>query len=216
MRSARSGSSLMREDAAIGARDEAVVDGRRVGQVAALGDLDRVDLADQVGDGDVGRGQLLGVAAVARQPRRSASGRLRLRRAAWAVGLIGASGSSLSSPPATTGMCSSSRPTSSRARRVLAWPRSPRKQMSWPARMAFSICRDDACRRSRRCPGRSAPPTPAGAAGWRAAPSLTERGCVAAARAARRASVPGLPGSWPCPTPVHHAASVLRIPRNLV
>ena len=56
------------EDASVGARHEAVVDGRGVGEVAALGDLDRIDLADQVGDGDVGRGQLLGVAPVARQP----------------------------------------------------------------------------------------------------------------------------------------------------
>ena len=132
------GQLVDREDAAVGARDEAVVDGRRVGQVAALGDLDRVDLADQVGDGDVGRGQLLAVAAVARQP---LDGRLVAfsSTSAMAVGLIGASGSSLSSPPATTGMTSSSRPTSSRASRVLAWPRSPRKQMSWPARIAFSI-----------------------------------------------------------------------------
>ena len=56
------------EDAAVGARDEAVVDGRRVRQVAALGDLDGVHLADEVGDGDVRRGQLLAVAPVARQP----------------------------------------------------------------------------------------------------------------------------------------------------
>ena len=41
--------------------------GQLVGQVAALGDLDRVDLADQVGDGDVRRRQLLAVPAVARQ-----------------------------------------------------------------------------------------------------------------------------------------------------
>ena len=39
-----------------------------VGQVAAFGNLDRVDLADQVGDGDVRCGQLLAVTAVARQP----------------------------------------------------------------------------------------------------------------------------------------------------
>ena len=121
------GQLVDREDAAVGARDEPVVDGRLVRQVAALGDLDRVDLADQVGDGDVRRGQLLAVAAVARQPvdRRGVAlgGDDLLAR----VGLTGASGSSLSSPPATTGTRSSSSPTSSRARRVLAWPRSPRK-----------------------------------------------------------------------------------------
>ena len=99
------------EDAAIGAGDEPVVDGRLVGEVAALGDLDRVHLADQVGDRDVGRGQLLGVSAVAWQP---VDRRLVALTAtiSLAYGLIGASGSSLSSPPATTGMCSSSRPTS--------------------------------------------------------------------------------------------------------
>ena len=55
------------EDAAIGARDQAVVDRQLVGEVAALGDLDRVDLADQVGDRDVRRRQLLAVAA-SREP----------------------------------------------------------------------------------------------------------------------------------------------------
>ena len=57
------------EDAAVGARDEAVVQRQLVGQVAALGDLDRVDLADQVGDRRVRRGQLLAEAVVAVDPR---------------------------------------------------------------------------------------------------------------------------------------------------
>ena len=57
-----------REDPAVGARDQAVVEGHLVAEVAALGDPDRVDLADQVGDRDVRRRQLLGVAALARQP----------------------------------------------------------------------------------------------------------------------------------------------------
>ena len=39
-----------------------------VREVAALGHLDRVDLADQVGDGDVRGGQLLPVAAITVQP----------------------------------------------------------------------------------------------------------------------------------------------------
>ena len=39
-----------------------------VGQVATLGDLDRVDLADEVGDRDVRRGELFRVAPIARQP----------------------------------------------------------------------------------------------------------------------------------------------------
>ena len=62
------GQLVDRDDAAIGARDQPVVEGQLVGQVAALGDLDRVDLADEVGDRDVRRGQLLAVAAIARQP----------------------------------------------------------------------------------------------------------------------------------------------------
>ena len=44
------------------------MDGELVREVAALGDLDRVDLADEVGDGDVGRGQLLAEALLALQP----------------------------------------------------------------------------------------------------------------------------------------------------
>ena len=47
------------EDAAVGAGHEAVVERELVGQVAALGHLDRVDLADEVGDRRVGGGQLL-------------------------------------------------------------------------------------------------------------------------------------------------------------
>ena len=47
------------EDAAVGAGHEAVVQRELVGEVAALGHLDRVDLADEVGDRRVGRGQLL-------------------------------------------------------------------------------------------------------------------------------------------------------------
>ena len=62
------GQLVDRHDPAVGARDEPVVERQLVGQVAALGDLDRVDLADQVGDRDVGRRELLGVAPVARDP----------------------------------------------------------------------------------------------------------------------------------------------------
>src|SRR5256885_16211023 len=45
-----------------------VVDRQLVSEVTALGHLDGIDLADQIGDRDVGRGQLLTVAAVARNP----------------------------------------------------------------------------------------------------------------------------------------------------
>ena len=60
------------EDAAVGAGHEAVVQRELVGEVAALGDLDRVDLADEVGDRGVGRGELLAEAVCRGGPRRSA------------------------------------------------------------------------------------------------------------------------------------------------
>ncbi len=56
------------EDAAVRAGHEAVVQRELVGQVATLGHLDRVDLADQVGDRGVGGGQLLAVAPAAVHP----------------------------------------------------------------------------------------------------------------------------------------------------
>ena len=56
------------ENAAVGAGDEAVVDGGFVGEVAAFGNLDGVDFADEVGDGDVGGGQFFGIAEVAAKP----------------------------------------------------------------------------------------------------------------------------------------------------
>ena len=77
------------EDAAVGARDQAVVDRQLVGEVAALGHLDRVDLADEVGDGDVRRGQLLAVAAVAARSsrsRRRRPPRPPAARQAWQIG----------------------------------------------------------------------------------------------------------------------------------
>src|SRR3989449_4951700 len=62
------GQLVEREDAAMRARQQAVVDRQLVSEVTALGHLDGIDLADQIGDRDVGRGQLLTVAAVARNP----------------------------------------------------------------------------------------------------------------------------------------------------
>ena len=57
------------EDAAIGARQQAEVDRQLVAELqAALGRLDRIDVADHVGDGDVRRRQLFDVARFARQP----------------------------------------------------------------------------------------------------------------------------------------------------
>ena len=56
------------EDAPVGPRDEPVVDGELVREVAALRDAYRVDVAHQVGDRDVGRRELLPVALVAPDP----------------------------------------------------------------------------------------------------------------------------------------------------
>ena len=56
------------EDAPVGAGDQSVEDGGFVGQVPALGHLDWVDFANEVGDGDVGRGQLFGIAQIPAQP----------------------------------------------------------------------------------------------------------------------------------------------------
>ena len=53
------------DDAAVRPRDQPVGDGLGVAQAAPLGDLDRVDVADQVGDAGVRGGQLLGVALAA-------------------------------------------------------------------------------------------------------------------------------------------------------
>ena len=105
------GQLVDREDAAVGARHHAVVDGELVGEVATFGDLDRVDLADQVGDRRVGRRELLAEAAVAVHPvdRRVVTV---LRDELARVRETGWYGSSLISLPSTIGIHSSSRPTS--------------------------------------------------------------------------------------------------------
>ena len=56
------------EDPAVGARDQAVVDGLAVAEAAALRDLDRVDVADEVADRRVGSGELLAEALAAVPP----------------------------------------------------------------------------------------------------------------------------------------------------
>ena len=56
------------EQAPVGAGYQAVVDGQLVGQIAALGHPDGIDLADEVGDGGVRRGQLLAVPVVTVYP----------------------------------------------------------------------------------------------------------------------------------------------------
>ena len=57
------------ENAAIGARQQAVVNGQFVGKIAAAArGFDGVDVADHVRDGDVGRGQFFDVAMLAGEP----------------------------------------------------------------------------------------------------------------------------------------------------
>ncbi len=57
------------KDAAIGARKKAVVDGEFVGEVgSAAGGADGIDIADDVGHGYVGCGELFDEAIVARHP----------------------------------------------------------------------------------------------------------------------------------------------------
>ena len=58
---------------------------------------------------------------------------------------IGTSGSSLISHPAMAGTTGSRSELRERAMRVFACPRSPRKMMSWPERIAFSICGTTVC-----------------------------------------------------------------------
>ena len=124
MRSARVGELVQDEDAAVRSREHSVVDRQLVGEVSALGDLDRIHLADQVGDRDVGRGEFspyrrsLGSHSTgARSPSSATSARPAL--------LIGSSGSSLTSLPVSADTASSRSATSDRARRFLASPRSP-------------------------------------------------------------------------------------------
>ena len=57
-----------REDPAVRPRQEPVVDRQLVGEIAPLRDLDGVHLADEIGDGDVRRRELLRVAPLGRQP----------------------------------------------------------------------------------------------------------------------------------------------------
>ncbi len=56
------------EDAPVGAGDQAEVHRQLAGEIAALGVLDHVDLADQVGDGDIRRGEFFMIAVGAADP----------------------------------------------------------------------------------------------------------------------------------------------------
>ena len=90
------------EDAAVGARHHAEVDGLRVAEGPSLGHLDRVDVADQVADAGVRGGELLAVPLAAVLPAdREVLALLRARRRQRAH--TGAYGWSLISQPATAG-----------------------------------------------------------------------------------------------------------------
>ena len=131
------------EDAAVGARHQAVVHRLRVAEGAALGDLDRVDVADEVADAGVGGGQLLAEPVAAVQPADGGGVAVLGDLPAAPRPRPGANGCSLSSLPARTGVHSSSRPTRVRMRRVLPWPRSPSSTRSCPAMRARSTSGSD-------------------------------------------------------------------------
>src|SRR5205807_3408640 len=57
------------EDSTVGAWQQPVMDGQLICEIAAFGDLDGVDLTDEIGDRDVGRGELLAIATIATDPR---------------------------------------------------------------------------------------------------------------------------------------------------
>ena len=62
------GQLIDRENAAIGARHQPVMQHQFVGQITALCNPDRINLADEIGDRRVGRRQLLAVAVAAVHP----------------------------------------------------------------------------------------------------------------------------------------------------
>src|SRR5215210_1853640 len=110
---------------------------------------------------------------------------------ALADGLIGAYGSSFSSPPRTTGIESSSSPTSSRAIRVFACPRSPRNTRSWPARIAFSTDGRTVSLKP-RTPGKMGRPSPRRAMRFERSSSLTVRPRQPDSRSSRRVDGSGV------------------------
>ena len=127
------------ENPAIGARQQAVVDRQFVGDIVpAARRLDRIDVADHVGDGHVRRGQLLHVALLRMQPRDR-----RVRRPSRAPdrGSAGRSDDTDcrgSRSPRCRASCGSSSVVSMRIRRVLACPRKPSRMKLCFERTAFT------------------------------------------------------------------------------
>ena len=104
--------------------------------------------------------------------------------------LIGASGCSLSSLPVSTGVHSSSRPTSVRIRRVLPWPRSPSRTRSWPAMRARSTSGSTVSSKP-TMPGRLGSPRPRRASRLARISALTGRGTAPLARSSPRVVAAG-------------------------
>ena len=129
------------EDAAIGPRQQAVVNRQLVGQLQpAARRLDRIDVAHHVGDGHVRRRELLDVARRRAAAMRSACRRLRPRCGAgtprrWAR--TGRRGSRSRRPPADTRRAAT---TSARRIRLFAWPRRPSRMKLCRDRMALTSC----------------------------------------------------------------------------
>ena len=171
------GQLVQAEDPAVGPRHQTVVHGLRVAEGAALSDLDRVDVADQVADRGVRRGQLLGVAVVAVPPGdRQVVAELGGQRPAadadrgvrvvvdLAAGDLGAPLVEQRRPG-----CASAGSCPGRARR--AGPGRGRPAGRSPARAAR-------CRRSRRCRERRPAVAAAAAAGWSRSSSFVVRDVV--------------------------------------
>ena len=134
------GQLVDREDAAVGARDDAEVDDLGVGVGEPAGRrLDRVDVAEQVGDRDVRRRELLVVARLAWRATRSAAsspasairraGPGRDRRERVVVDLAAGEHRNLRRRAGWS---------SARRMRVFAWPRRPSRMKSWPASSALT------------------------------------------------------------------------------
>ena len=159
-----------------------------VGERAALGDLHRIDVADQVGDRDVGRGELLDVAVVAVHPgdlaalalaRQRARARRRRDRRERVVVDLAARRSRAATRRAARRAGGSCATSPGRARRG----RSGRGR-----RAARSRPPAPRCRRSRARPRRSASPARSRAQQVLADLLAHAARRVAGARAARRAS----------------------------
>ena len=63
------GQFVDRKDAAVGARNEAVMQSQFVREIATLGDFDGIDFTDEIGNGRIRRGELFAESITAVHPR---------------------------------------------------------------------------------------------------------------------------------------------------